>query len=103
MQELTELDVEENSLQGNPWSVLNPLTNLRRLRLSSNMFTGTLPNTIGDMVELRELWVADNMFMGTLPTQLALLSSLRKCMQCGIHCESHHPKTHRIRLYAFAL
>lgn len=78
MRELTELDVEENSLQGNPWDVLSPLTNLRRLRLSSNMFTGGIPSSIGEFDKLRELWLADNMLMGTLPSELGMLSSLRK-------------------------
>ena len=71
---LRELDVERNLLQGNPFESLGP--SLESLKISSNFMTGTVPASISGLTDLTTLWMAENRFEGKLPTEIGGLTNL---------------------------
>ena len=74
---LKELDVERNLLQGNPFnSVANLGGSLEALKVSSNFMTGTIPASISQLTGLTALWMAENRFEGVIPTEVGLLTNL---------------------------
>ena len=74
---VTFLDVESNLLGGAPFASLSKLTELERLRISTNEFTGTIPTELGALENLAELWIANNRFDGaTIPTEMGNLRNL---------------------------
>ena len=58
-------------------SSLGNLTNLRRLGLNGNQFSGVLPSWLGNLTNLQWLDLGGNSFSGALPSWLGNLSSLR--------------------------
>lgn len=71
---LKELNVERNLLQGNPFESVGP--SLELLKISSNFMTGTVPESISELTDLTTLWMAENRFEGNLPTEIGGLTNL---------------------------
>lgn len=101
LRDLTQLDVEENLLTGNPFEAMSGPSNFRRLRLSLNEFIGEIPTSIGDFEKLRELWLAGNEFYGTLPTEIGLIENLGKFLNrfnCEFGTKQHSPYPRSTRI-----
>ena len=78
---LTECQTER-SFEGTTWGTTIPteigwLTQLTRLDLSVNSFTGTIPSTIGNLQQLTYLNVSANLLTGTIPPTIGNLTLLR--------------------------
>ena len=53
------------------------MTQLERLSLGSNIFTGTCPTQVGSLVTIQVLRLAHNQIGGTLPSGLNMLDNLK--------------------------
>ena len=58
-------------------SQLGLLTNLQKLTLFTNQFTGSLPSTVGNLLSLTWLSLWSIRLSGSLPSQLGLLTNLQ--------------------------
>ncbi|EHA8589992.1 putative LRR receptor-like serine/threonine-protein kinase [Cocos nucifera] len=80
LKNLVELNLGENQLQGNVWSVLSSLTNcsfLERLYLHDNKLEGNLPASVGNLsTQLERLVVEGNQISGTIPVEIGNLANL---------------------------
>ncbi|KAL3574623.1 hypothetical protein D5086_022724, partial [Populus alba] len=52
------------------------LTQLTRLDLAGNKFSGQIPSSIGNLVQLHSLYLDDNHFSGSIPDDLGQLTEL---------------------------
>jgi Leucine-rich repeat (LRR) protein len=73
---LQVLDVEQNSMTGQPLDLLTVIQSLTRVRLTSNHFDGTIPTNISTWSGAQELLLADNNFTGSLPIAIGALTAL---------------------------
>ena len=75
---LTYLELSRNALTGTiPFQLGQQLTSLTKLSLSENQLTGSIPSTIGDLAPaLNTLYLWSNRLTGTIPPQLGLLTGL---------------------------
>lgn len=78
---LEELDLSHNNMSGAMPAEVRHLTNLRKLNISFNQFTG-LPAELGQLRNLEELDVSNNRLTG-LPYELGNLSHLRRFVLTG--------------------
>ena len=77
-QDLQELSVVENSLQGTIVSELGFLSALRSLRLSNNSLSGTIPSELGGLGKLVHILdLSDNSLNGTIPASIGEIDHLR--------------------------
>ena len=74
---LSEIDVEENSMSGNPFDVLTKIPTLSRLRISRNGFSGEMPPSIAVWDRMVEFWIAENDFSGPLVKELGEMVNLQ--------------------------
>lgn len=75
--ELTELDLNGNSLQGVlPYLMLDSLKKLEKMYLHMNDLFGMIPTEMGKLKNLKELTLFGNFFFGKVPTQLGNLKNL---------------------------
>lgn len=73
---VTELTLEMNELSGRlPAVAFGRLSNLFKLSLGANQFTGPVPSEIGLLTQLRYLYMESNQF-SSLPTQIGRLENL---------------------------
>ncbi len=73
---VTELNLENNDLQGNIPSTISNLSSLESLNLSNNTLTGEIPASLGALIELTYLSLHHNNLSGTLSPSLGSLSNL---------------------------
>lgn len=77
---LKELDIGVNHLEGQVWSSLSPLincSNLVKLLLDDNKFTGSLPESVGNFtINMNWLWLSKNNFSGSIPSSIGNLKNL---------------------------
>lgn len=76
MQNLGEITLNRNNLQGSIPSALYKLPNLTHLDLSENQLAGSIPTEIGGLTNLTYLDLSDNQLTGSIPTELGKLSEL---------------------------
>ncbi|MBA0634278.1 hypothetical protein Godav_025586 [Gossypium davidsonii] len=70
---LLELDVSNNSLDGNiPNEIGAKLPSLKLLNMSNNVFGGGFPISIGDMISLAVLDLSNNKLSGGIPRHLPM-------------------------------
>ena len=50
--------------------MLGNLTNLKRLYLFDNQFTGTIPEELGNLTNLKSLYISGNQLTGCIPNGL---------------------------------
>lgn len=74
--QVTQLQLEQNTLNGSIPSELGNLTALQSLSLFENQLTGVPPASLGNLINLEMLWLASNRFTGPLPSWLSNLTSL---------------------------
>ncbi|KAL9277172.1 hypothetical protein ACSQ67_025280 [Phaseolus vulgaris] len=72
---LLDLNLEANQFSGN-LSLLGSLTQIQRLLLSSNNFTGELPVTFAKLSQLKHFLIRDNQFSGKIPDFIQNWTSL---------------------------
>jgi len=77
---VTQLDLENNNLQGTISSAIGNLTSLRGLNLNHNQLSGTIPSEMGSLLHLTYLDLSSNQFNGTIPASINSLSSLQYLM-----------------------
>ena len=75
---VTELDLQDNRLDGSLPSQLSNLTSLRRLLLLRNDLAGPIPTSLSNLSQLRELDLSENDLTGGIPTQLGALAQLQR-------------------------
>ena len=68
--QVTELDLENESLTGSIPAGLSALRDLTHLDLSNNSLTGTIPEALGDLENLEELRLSGNSLAGCIPQGL---------------------------------
>jgi len=74
---LKDLDLSRNSIMGTIPTELGLLTNLRRLALYENDFTGSIPTELGVLSDtLETLELNSNHLAGTIPNEMAILTNL---------------------------
>ncbi|GFZ21190.1 leucine-rich repeat (LRR) family protein [Actinidia rufa] len=76
LQDLEDLYLSYNKLNGTIPSWLSNLSSLSLLDLSGNAFTGPIPSTIGELQNLNSLSLAENSLNGTIPSWVLNLPSL---------------------------
>lgn len=78
-QKLQELHVTDDGLSGTIPDELFWLTNLKRLYMSFNSFSGTLSGKLlGNLTNLEEFYMFGNNITGTIPTEVGQLQVLRE-------------------------
>ena len=75
---LTELDLNEESLDGSIPAELGDLSGLEVLDLSGNDLDGSIPSELGDLSSLEVLDLSGNDLDGNMPSELGSLSSLER-------------------------
>jgi Leucine-rich repeat (LRR) protein len=76
---LQELHVTDNGLKGTIPSELFWLTNLRRLYMSFNAFSGTLSGKLlANLTNLEDFYMFGNNITGTIPSEVGKLQALRE-------------------------
>uniref|UniRef100_A0A6N2KYM3 Protein kinase domain-containing protein n=1 Tax=Salix viminalis TaxID=40686 RepID=A0A6N2KYM3_SALVM len=73
---LSCLDLQHNSLEGNIPPRISNLSNLEILNLGYNQFTGYIPRDIGTMMKLNVLSLSNNLLLGSIPATFENLSNL---------------------------
>ena len=73
---VTQLELNNNSLNGTIPSDIGDLTSLTILRLHANSLSGSIPTEIGNLTSLTTLWLHDNSLSGSIPTEIGNLTSL---------------------------
>ncbi|KAL1811791.1 hypothetical protein ACET3Z_021856 [Daucus carota] len=72
------LDLSVNNFSGSiPLEIFSNLTQIVKLQLSNNKFTGNLPATVKGITFLKELYIGNNQLSGILPVWLGELSELQ--------------------------
>jgi len=74
--EVVELYLMDNNLEGSIPASIGNLVHLKVLNLHKNNVTGTIPTQIGNLTELRSLNLSMNKLQGELPSTLTKLTSL---------------------------
>ncbi|KAK5939353.1 hypothetical protein PMZ80_008657 [Knufia obscura] len=82
LQQLSVLNVSNNSLDLSVFSTISELADLKELRLSKNGLSGALPTEITKMTELRILDLRDNQ-LDELPASISELRNLQKLFLGG--------------------
>lgn len=76
---LQTLDLSGNIFSGGvPTTSLSNLTQLTRLSLSSNLFTGPIPDSIASLSNLQELYLDNNALHGPIPDSFNTQSNLNR-------------------------
>jgi Leucine-rich repeat (LRR) protein len=75
---LIELDLESNGLQGTLPTTIGAMSFLQTLDLEDNNITGTLPTQIGSLSNLQTLDLGTNLMTGEIPTELGELESIQE-------------------------
>lgn len=75
---VTELDLQDNNLNGSLPSQLADLTSLERLLLLRNDLAGSIPTSLGSFGQLQELDLSENDLTGGIPSQLGSLAQLQR-------------------------
>lgn len=73
---LTRLDLDLNKLSGMIPSAISQLTKLTLLELWSNKLTGNIPSQLATLTLLKRLDIQDNQLVGTIPSELSVVSNL---------------------------
>ncbi len=73
---VTQLNLENNALQGTIPSSMSSLSNLTSLDLNTNILTGEIPSSLGALLELTYLSLHHNNLSGVLSPTLGSLSNL---------------------------
>lgn len=73
---LEKLNLSDNSIAGVIPSQFGNLSNLVDLSLNSNSLTGTIPSQLGSLSNLSRLGLAGNQLMGSIPSSLGNLNNL---------------------------
>jgi hypothetical protein len=77
MAQLRNLDVERNSMSGQPLVKLYSLLNLREIHLSENRFDEQISGPgLSNWDFVKELWIGNNLFRGSLPQEIGKMESL---------------------------
>mmetsp|Transcript_19637 Transcript_19637/g.28385 ORF Transcript_19637/g.28385 Transcript_19637/m.28385 type:complete len:129 (-) Transcript_19637:1456-1842(-) len=66
------------------------MTSTRELRISQNIFLGTLPSEIGLLDQLTRLEIMYDRLGGELPSELNLLTNLSKLEHCSVSSFRRH-------------
>ena len=75
-QQVDEIRLFNDNLQGKIPVELGQLTALTKLDLDQNQLTGTIPTELGQLSALTKLDLYNNQLTGTIPSQLGLLTAL---------------------------
>ena len=78
LEELYELNLTHNHLQGAIPTQLGQLDKLVELSLHGNDFTGSIPTSLGNLDELVDLDLGHNQLTGSIPTSLGNLDDLEE-------------------------
>ena len=78
LDQITRIDLRNNTLQGPFPSELGLLSSLITLSLRFNSITGKIPSELGLLVSLSFLDIDWNDITGTIPTELGMLSSVKR-------------------------
>ena len=76
LSKLQQLDLSNNQIQGPILPEIGQLTNLQELNLSSNEFSGSIPSEIGHLHQLTYLNLRSNQLDGQLPQSIGNLQRL---------------------------
>ena len=76
--QIVELSLQFNNLDGNLPQEIGDLVNLRKINLGFNKLKGKLPTSISNLKELISLELFMNSFEGNIPTELGELKKLEK-------------------------
>ena len=74
--QIVELSLQFNNLDGNLPQEIGDLVNLRKINLGFNKLKGKLPTSISNLKELISLELFMNSFEGNIPTELGELKKL---------------------------
>ncbi|GEM_PF-2615133 len=75
--EIIEIELDKNNLDGTIPSSLGQLTFLEFLKLDTNNISGSIPVELGNLAVLQQLYLSGNQLTGNIPSSLGLLSNLR--------------------------
>lgn len=76
LQNLTYLEMDNNSFTGHIPSAFGNLVSLNLLNLAMNEFTGKLPPSFGNLTHLQVIKLQQNKLTGEIPNDIKLLSNL---------------------------
>ncbi|KAJ3235656.1 hypothetical protein HDU81_000288 [Chytriomyces hyalinus] len=79
---LSELNLSNNQLSGRLPNSITLLTDLERLYLQENKFSGPLPTEIGGLLNLRILHLGGNQISGVIPDSISSLVALEALDLC---------------------
>ena len=74
---VTEVNLNDNQLNGEIPPELDSLTSLQSLILYANQLTGPIPPELGDLANLQELNLSGNQLDGDIPPELGNLTGLQ--------------------------
>ncbi len=75
-EQVIEIDLFNNNLNGTVPTTLEDLTKLRSIKLLANSLSGTFPDIWTNMDDLEFIDLSNNLFTGTMPASLSKLSKL---------------------------
>ena len=77
-EEVSELDLSENGLDGYIPEEIGLLFTLRDINLSRNALTGSISTLVGNLINLQSFKIGWNNITGTIPSEIEKLSSLEE-------------------------
>lgn len=90
MQQISDLTLQNNQLQGYIPSELGLCTNIKRLFLEENFFRGTPPESFGKLKQLEKLRLSGNRLTGTMPFSVCDLLDEKQLHYVSADCKSGH-------------
>jgi len=88
---VTELNLQNNQLNGTLTDSIRFLTNLKTLRLSGNTLKGNIPTGVQNLTNVIELDLSNNQFTGTIPAEIGKMRSLIKLNLQGNQFDKNTP------------
>ncbi len=88
---IEKFDVVSNNFTGSIDFVSN-LSNLKEVRLDSNMFSGKIPVSLGQLTNLRVLTLGDNSLTGSMPDEICKLAREHELTTLVADCGGSNPK-----------
>jgi Leucine-rich repeat (LRR) protein len=74
--EIIEIDLNKNNLEGIIPASLGQLASLQYLKLDTNKISGSIPVELGNLSALQQLYLGGNQLNGSIPEELANLTNL---------------------------